>query len=167
MSAVTNLLENYSIYIILSLRGAQPGFHWGLFVPTNKPQGEIWHAVNRSGGWSLEIKSSGGIPSSMSLCLVMKLGTVTSQNWAALRTTLGNVPSSGQPSLNTNEAFTCRVWVKDAILALHNAGVIRLAKAIETIEQTAIATAERHRLNIEQGTGAAMVLNSTGFSATG
>ncbi|KAF2446906.1 hypothetical protein P171DRAFT_482973 [Karstenula rhodostoma CBS 690.94] len=166
MSAVANLLEDYSIYIILSLRGAQPGYHWGIFVPTNKPLGEVWHAVNRSGGWSLEIKTTNGIPSSMSLCLVLKVGTATSQNWATLRTTLANVPSSGQPSLNTREAFTCRVWVKDAILALHNAGVIRLTKAIETIEQTALETAEGNRTSIEQGTGAAMVLNSTGFSTT-
>jgi hypothetical protein len=102
----------------------------------------------------------------MSLCLVLKLGTVTSQNWVALRTTLANVPSSGQPSLNTNEAFTCRVWVKDAILVLHNAGVIRLAEAIETIEKTAIEEAEDNREFIEEGTGAAVVKNSTGFSAT-
>lgn len=79
---------------------------------------------------------------------------------------LTNVPSSGQPSLNTKEEFTCRVWVKDAILALHNAGVIRLAKAIETIEQAALETAEGNRTSIEQGTGAALVLTSTGFSAT-
>lgn len=57
-----------SLQNILSRRGGQPGFHWGIFVPTNKPQGEAWHAVNRCGGWSLEIKTTNGIPSSMKLC---------------------------------------------------------------------------------------------------
>lgn len=56
--------------------------------------------------------------------------------------------------------------VKDAIHALHNAGVIRLSKAIETIEQIALDTAEGNRNSIEQGTGVAMVMNSTGFSGT-
>ena len=51
MSTVTELLEDWSIYVIMSLRGANPGFHWGLFVPTNKPQGYVWHATNVSGGW--------------------------------------------------------------------------------------------------------------------
>lgn len=31
MSAVITLLENYSIHVILSLRGAEQGFHWGIF----------------------------------------------------------------------------------------------------------------------------------------
>ncbi|KAJ8106729.1 hypothetical protein OPT61_g9347 [Boeremia exigua] len=166
MSAVADLLENNSIYIFLNLRGALPGFHWGIFIPTNNPQGEVWHAVNRSGGWFLENKSTNGTPDPMSLCLVLKLGTVTSEHWAALRSALASVPSSGQPSLNTGEAFSCRVWVRDAVRALHDAGVIQLAKAVESIEAFALETAESHRCYIERGTRAALVLNSTGFSVT-
>ncbi|USP77105.1 hypothetical protein yc1106_04379 [Curvularia clavata] len=166
MSAVANQLENYSIYINLSLRGAQPGFHWSIFITTNKFEGEVWHAVNRNGGWSLETNTTNGVPSSMGLCLVLKLGTVSNQNWETLRTTLANIPSGGQPSLHTREIFTCRVWVKDAICALHNAGVVRLAKSIETIEKVAIEMAEDNRASVELGTGEVLVLNSTGFSDT-
>jgi len=166
MSTVVTLLEDHSIYIILSLRGAQPGFHWGIFVPTNKPEGEVWHATNAGGGWNLENKTTRGIPNSMSLCVVLKLGIATSQNWTALHTTLANVPCSGQPSLNTGEPFTCRIWVKDAILALHNAGVIQLTAAIETIEEKAVKAAEKNRNKVERAAGAAQVDNNTGFSTT-
>lgn len=151
---------------MLSLRGAEHGFHWNIFVPTDKPKGEIWHAVNRSGGWSLEIERTMGIPYLMSLCVALKLGTVTSGNWEILRTTLANVPGSGQASSNTGEAFTCRVWVKDAVLALHNAEVILLKRSIEGIEKAAVEAGESHRAFIERGTQPAKVENSTGFSAT-
>lgn len=166
MSAVGKGLEKCSIYINLSLRGAQPGFHWSIFITTNKSEGEVWHAVNRTGSWLLETESIHGIPSSMGLCLVLKLGTATSQNWDTVRTTLANIPSSGQPSLSTRKTFTCRTWVKDAILAFHNAGVIRLTKDIETIEQVAIEMAEDNRASVELGTGPVLVLNSTEFSET-
>lgn len=72
MSTVPALLESYSIYVFLNLRGADPGFHWGIFVPTEKPLGEVWHAVNRTGSWSLETKSNCEIPNSFSLCLALK-----------------------------------------------------------------------------------------------
>ncbi|KAF2786916.1 hypothetical protein K505DRAFT_330021 [Melanomma pulvis-pyrius CBS 109.77] len=164
MATVTAQLENYSIYVLLSLR-AGPGFHWGLFVPTNKPHGEVWHATNRQGGWLVEAKSTSGVPTSITLCLAFKVGTVNSANWETLRSTLGNVAGNGQPSPNTGEAFTCRVWVEDALLALHNAGVISLTQAITTIEQRAIETAETNREQVELG-GRAMVWNATGFSTT-
>jgi hypothetical protein len=166
MSVITKLLKEHSIYIILSLRGAEPGFHWSFFIPTDKPHGEVWHATNRTGGWFMETKSTPGVPNSISVCVALKLGTFTNENWVTLRSTLSNVPSSGQPSLNTGEAFTCRVWVKDAILALHNASVINLTKPIEEIEKDALAQGEDNRKPIEEGTGPAIVENDTGFSTT-
>ncbi|KAF2875039.1 hypothetical protein BDV95DRAFT_306668 [Massariosphaeria phaeospora] len=166
MSSVLAQLQNYSIYVILNLRGAGPGFHWGIYVPTNKPQGDVWHAVNRTGGWSVEIKTTSGVPSSLSLCLCFKVGTVNSQNSSVLRATLRQVPGSGQPSPNTQELFSCRVWVKDALLALHNAGVIRLTMAIATIEERAIERGEMLREGVEHGVKDAMVWNNPGFSAT-
>ena len=151
MSAVATQMENYSIYVFLSLRDAEAGFHWGIFVPTKNPLGEVWHAVNRTGGWSLEIKTTSGVPEPLSLCLLFKVGTVNSQTWDTLRSTLERVPGNGQPSPNTQEAFSCRVWVKDALLALHNAGVFRLTKAISAIEKEAIEKAEPNRDDVEHG----------------
>jgi len=166
MSNVTAKLEDNSVYIFLNLRGAATGFHWGLYVPTNKPEGDVWHAINRSGGWSLETETTSGVPNSESLCLCFKVGTVNSETWNTLKIKLGQVPASGQPSPNTQEAFTCRVWVKDALLALHNAGVICLTKTIATIEADAIRQAEKNRSGVELGEHGAMVCNYTGVSTT-
>lgn len=161
MSTLTGHLENHSIYIFMNLRGAEPGFHWGIFVPKNKPRGHVWHAVNRTGAWNVEAVDETEIPNIMSLCLTFKVGSI--ENWEKLVTTLGNVEGNGQPSPNTGEAITCRVWVKDALLALHNSGIVCLAKPIDTIEREAIKAAEDNRTAVEQGTGSARVWNDTGF----
>ncbi|KAF2425515.1 hypothetical protein EJ08DRAFT_594316 [Tothia fuscella] len=165
-SQIARQYENYSIYVILSLRGANPGFHWGIFCPTATPTGQVWHAINRSGGWSLELKETSGVPTSMSLCLAFKVGTVNSANWETFKQTLASVPANGQPSPNTNEEFTCRVWVKDALHALHLAGVIRLLKSIAEIELEALDKAEANRLAVERGRNSARVINQTGYSTS-
>jgi hypothetical protein len=166
MSNPIAMLENMSIYITLTLRGALPGFHKSIFVPTEKPTGEVWHATNPSGGWFLETETTATLMESPSVCVALKVGTVTDQSLMILRATLEGVPASGEPSANTGEAFSCAVWVKDALLALHEAGVITLIKDIETINQEAIAAGETNRSNIELGTGPPIVLNNTGFSTT-
>ena len=64
--------------------------------------------------------------------------------------------------LQIPEAIICRFWVRNAILALHNAGAIHLTTAIEIIEQTALETVEGNWAAINQGTDAAMVLTVQG-----
>ncbi|PVI06281.1 hypothetical protein DM02DRAFT_667541 [Periconia macrospinosa] len=150
MESNSATLEKHSIYVFLNLRGAEPGFHWGIFVPTNQTQGGVWHAVNRGGGWMLEIIAATGIPNDMSLCLCFKIGKVASQKWNTLEEILRKVPANGLPSSNTQEIFTCRVWVKDALFALDVGGVIRLAKSVEDIEKAAIEKAESNRDAIER-----------------
>jgi hypothetical protein len=166
MSNPIGTLENKSIYIILTLRGALPGFHKSILFPTEVPTGEVWHATNPSGGWFLETETMVRLMKSLSVCVALKVGTVTDQSLMILRTTLEGVPFSGEPSVNTGEAFSCTVWVKDALLALHKAGVITLIKDIDTINQEAIAAGEADRSNTELGTGPPIVLNNTGFSIT-
>ncbi|RAL16155.1 uncharacterized protein BO97DRAFT_411395 [Aspergillus homomorphus CBS 101889] len=48
--------ENYSIYVMLGSRGAEPGYQWGIIIPTATPTGQVWHATNREGSWKLEQK---------------------------------------------------------------------------------------------------------------
>lgn len=56
--------------------------------------------------------------------------------------------------------------MKDALLALHNAGVVRLTTSIEEIERKVFQRAEFHRERVEQGTERAMVPNATGISTS-
>ena len=166
MSSVIASLENNSIYMILSLRGAEPGFHWGIFVPTDKPEGEVWHATNRSGGWSLENRTTSGVPDSMSLCLCCKVGSIANQNLSIFNDILRSVSANGNPSPNTQETFSCRVWVKDALSALDNAGLISLRMDTSAIERDAIKEAEANRRTVERSTDGALVWNENGFFNT-
>lgn len=43
---------------------------------------------------------------------------------------LKTVPANGEVSKRTGEAFTCRVWVKDAIVELRERGLIELRRDV-------------------------------------
>lgn len=151
--------QNNAIYVILSSRGALPGFHWGIFIPTASPLGYIWHATNREGGWKLEHKQSNNVPFSMSLVLSQKVGTVTSANFQACRDILNAIRADGTPSPNTGEDFSCRVWVKDALVALHKNRIIVLPKDINDVAADLLAAAEPHKPAVETGKATAEVNN--------
>ena len=82
------------------------------------------HATNRFGGWQLEVRTSSNALSSLSLVLIYKIGPASSQT--AFDQVLRAVPANGSASLRTGEAFTCRIWTKDAIMALHNNRIVTL-----------------------------------------
>lgn len=152
--------ENYAIYVLLSSRGAQPGFHWGIFMPTASPDGHVWHATNREGGWKLEHKTSANIPFSMSLVLAYKIGTVNQSAQKNCLDILNRVDASGLSSRSTGEEFSCRVWVKDAIITLHNNHIIVLNETVDAIEAKLTSRANAHKSKVESGQSAARVDNS-------
>lgn len=156
---IAHQFENWSIYVLLSSRGSLPGFHWGIFVPTDTPRGMFWHAINRTGGWHLEIIDTKTIPYSLSLCLAAKIGKIDSSACETLKKALEPVPGDGQPSQRNQEEFSCRVYVQDAIHALQTANVISLTKSIEEMVVVLDRNAEKSRLAVECCTGCALVDN--------
>ncbi|KAI2733401.1 hypothetical protein CBS147332_416 [Penicillium roqueforti] len=100
-SEIEGLYENYSLYVLLSSRGAAPGFHWGLFIPTNTPVGDVWHATNRSGGWNVTPRSSSDVPFSMSLVLAFKLASLSTSAFEACKSILDAFPFDYSHSPNT------------------------------------------------------------------
>lgn len=150
--------ENYAIYVLLSSRGALPGFHWGIFIPTASPDGHIWHATNREGGWKLEHRTSSHTPFSMSLVLAYKIGSVNTSNWQTSLNILNGVDADSLPP-PSNEGF-CQAWVKDAIMALHNNHIIVLSETIEAMETKLMDRANTHRVRVERDQKGARVENS-------
>ncbi|QSS60063.1 hypothetical protein I7I51_04859 [Histoplasma capsulatum] len=73
--AIAAQYEDFAIYLILSSPGAEPDFHWGIFIPTASPGRRVWHATNREGGWKLEDKTSASVPFSLSLVFAFKIGS--------------------------------------------------------------------------------------------
>ncbi|KAF3898145.1 hypothetical protein GTR04_0992 [Trichophyton interdigitale] len=153
--------ENYSIYVMLSSRGANPGFHWGIFIPTKTPDGHLWHATNREGGWKLDQRPSENVPYSMSLVLAHKIGAVNNTNWQTCIDTLNGIPAGPHPSPNTGETFSCRTWVKDAIIALEKAGIISLDGDISAVEVMLINEASKYKKYVEEGDNGVKVKNSS------
>jgi hypothetical protein len=62
------------------------------------------------------------------MILIAKVASVTSETRATQ--VVQSVPADGEPSQRTGETFTCRIWVKDALVKLHNSGAIFLPSDI-------------------------------------
>ncbi len=71
----------------------------------------------------------------MMLVLICKIAPVSPSMLARLEEIIYSVPVDGRPSERTGEAMTCRIWVKDALMALHDEVVIVLEKSIGKFAQ--------------------------------
>ncbi|KAF4634538.1 hypothetical protein G7Y89_g3556 [Cudoniella acicularis] len=158
-------LASNTVYMTLNSRGMPGTFHWGVFVTSSPPRGQYYHATNKFGGWQLEAKPSSNVLSSLSLVLVYRIGSLSSQA-GRLDQVLRAVPANGSASLRTGEAFTCRIWAKDALMALHNSGIVTLSASIDKLEKQAFALARRLETKIESGEGKASVLDSDPSSSS-
>ncbi|KAK2743516.1 hypothetical protein FQN57_004813 [Myotisia sp. PD_48] len=156
---IASQYENFSIYVLLNTRGALPGFHWGLFIPTNTPDGLFWHAINREGGWKLEHRSYGNVPFSMSLVLAYKIGSVNASNFQKCKDILNSILADGTPSPNTGEAFSCRIWVKDAITGLEKGQIITLESPVSDVMGRMADDASNHKDNVEANAAKPLVVN--------
>ncbi|KAL3419881.1 hypothetical protein PVAG01_08380 [Phlyctema vagabunda] len=152
-------LENNTVYMTLNSRGVPGTFHWGIFVTSSAPNGHYYHATNKFGGWQLEARKSTNPLNSMSLVLVYKIGSISSHD--DLDQLLRNTPADGSASLRTGEAFTCRIWTKDALVALHHNRVLTLSADIDTLEKQAFELGTSLEPEIETGDRGAAVMSST------
>lgn len=59
------------------------------------------------------------------------------------------MPCDYSHSPNTGEPFSCRVWVKDAMFALHRNRIIVLPKDIYRIERELVERASSHKELVE------------------
>lgn len=63
---------------------------------------------------------------SMPLILLYDPGAISPECIPAVDTVLQGVPGNREPSKRTGEAFTCRIWAKDALMVLQVEGIITL-----------------------------------------
>lgn len=109
--------------------------HWGIFMITEAPKGQVYSANNKdkvslSGDWSMHTREILNPFKSGTLLLLYRLGNITPSTARLCDSVLKNVPCDGKSSARNGEKFTCRTWVKDAVVKLHEARVIKLAKDI-------------------------------------
>ncbi|KAH7214426.1 hypothetical protein DER44DRAFT_879665 [Fusarium oxysporum] len=132
-------LESSSIYIAMKSRPSPREYHWGLIVTNNIGRPVLHHATNLTGPWEYEERRN---ESAIDLTLIVLVKASGVSNLPRATQIIQSVPADGKPSRRTGAAFTCRIWVKDALVELHETGEIFLADDIEVIETEAIAYAE-------------------------
>ncbi|KAH7240721.1 uncharacterized protein BKA55DRAFT_575654 [Fusarium redolens] len=156
-------LESSSIYIAMNSRPSPRQYHWGLIITDHSGRPVLHHASNLEGPWKYEEKQ-GNSAIDLAMIVIAKVASVTSETRATQ--VVQSVPADGEPSQRTGETFTCRIWVKDALVKLHDSAAIFLPNDIYTIETQAISYAEEYAADSEQGKGTAVVNDAFGASSS-
>ncbi|KAK7935111.1 hypothetical protein PG985_000606 [Apiospora marii] len=128
--------------------------HWGLILTVPNQTPVLHHASNRAGPWSYEVRA-GRPENSMTLIVLVRVGALKSHSEAT--NVMKTIPADGSPSRRTGEAFTCRIWIKDVLMALHEAGQIALPVDIDALERAAVRHAVNHAKSAESGNGATVI----------
>jgi hypothetical protein len=98
-------------------------------MPYQAPRARVWQALprNDNGAWELSYQPNARRHlNSADLYLVYKISSIPVSRIEECVNVLNIVPV-GSPSRWTQEPFTCRIWVKDALFALNQAGIIILS----------------------------------------
>jgi hypothetical protein len=98
-------------------------------MPYQVPTARVWQAIprNDNGAWELSYQPNARrFLNSGSLYLVYKISSIPVSRIEECVNVLDSIPV-GYPSRWTQELFTCRIWVKDALFALNQAGIIILS----------------------------------------
>jgi hypothetical protein len=97
--------------------------HWGIILTDTIATPVLHDASNRAGPWTYREKR-GDPAHSLTLIALIRVGDVGNHPLATH--IIQNSPVNGSPSQRTGEAFTCRIWVKDTLVALHENRVTTL-----------------------------------------
>ncbi|KAG6065724.1 hypothetical protein E4U32_006994 [Claviceps aff. humidiphila group G2b] len=147
-------LEASSIYLNLNTRPQAGTYHWGLTITDPHTNAVLHHASNRNGPWMYEERIAKP-DQSMSLIVLILIGKV--KNHARVMELIKGVPADGTPSQRTGVPFSCRIWVKDVLVSLHESGEIVLPGTIDELEIMAVKNGLKYAPSAETGQGATVV----------
>ncbi|KAG6185217.1 hypothetical protein E4U46_005564 [Claviceps purpurea] len=165
-------LEASSIYVSLNARRRAetyvgspstqlqaPAFisHWGLILTDPGMNAAFHHANNLYGPWKYEEKVAKPDQSTSLIVLVLVGKT---KNHSRILEVIRGIPADGSPSMRTGESFTCRIWVKDVLVSLHERGEIVLPGTIDELENVALKQGLKYT-RVSGGGGGATVINET------
>ncbi|KAK4206189.1 hypothetical protein QBC37DRAFT_249706, partial [Rhypophila decipiens] len=119
-------LRASSLYITLNSRPKKGEYHWGLLITDSSTKGTLHHANNGSGGWKYEARA---VDPAKSMTLIALVFVASISDPVSVEAVIRSIPT-GTASRRTGEAFTCRIWVKDVLVALQEAGLILLPEDI-------------------------------------
>ncbi len=116
--------------IVIALRymgDNPPRFHWMLFVQNqNSLCGTKFHAIQDASGWSYESLSY-SLHTSVSIATAAVIGQVPFGTLNDFDALLRRIPINEVPNVDKarEPKLTCRVWLREALRRLHNAGYIQ------------------------------------------
>lgn len=97
--------------------------HWGLILTDTAAIPVLHDASNRDGPWTYREKR-GDPAHSLATIALIRVSDVS--NHAHATQLIQSSPVNGRPSPRTGETFTCRTWVNDTLVALHENGATTL-----------------------------------------
>ncbi|KAG6114303.1 hypothetical protein E4U13_003417 [Claviceps humidiphila] len=150
-------LKASSIYLTLNARRRPETYHWGLILTDPDMNAAFHHANNLYGSWKYEEKVAKPDQSTTLTVLVLVGRT---KNHPRIMEVIRGIPADGSPSKRTGESFTCRIWVKDVLVSLHECGEIVLPGTIDELENMALEQGLRYR-RVAGDSGGATVINET------
>ncbi|KAG6177889.1 hypothetical protein E4U10_008375 [Claviceps purpurea] len=150
-------LEASSIYVSLNARRRAETYHWGLILTDPGMNAAFHHANNLYGPWKYEEKVAKPDQSTSLIVLVLVGKT---KNHSRILEVIRGIPADGNPSMRTGESFTCRIWVKDVLVSLHERGEIVLPGTIDELENVALKQGLKYT-RVSGGGGGATVINET------
>ncbi|KAM0322063.1 hypothetical protein ACHAPQ_009184 [Fusarium lateritium] len=134
--------------------------HWGLILTDDSATPVLHDASNRAGPWAYR-ERHGDPAQSLTLIALIRVGPVSNHPLAIQ--IIQSLPANGSPSRRTGEAFTCRIWVKDVLVALHENAAITLPADIDVIERQAVSIGLELSLISEAGKGATVLNRPIGL----
>ncbi|KUJ15475.1 uncharacterized protein LY89DRAFT_735582 [Mollisia scopiformis] len=150
MSTATSPTAPRTLYITLQyLRRDASGnkYHWGLYATSDTPpRGTLFHATD-AGRQPLDLyyeeRKVENPTKSKSMTVCVKIGDVSSTT--AIHRCVSTVPLMSRSRIPAGERqWTCRVYVKEALNALHNAQLLSLPASVGSIERACLAVADAY-----------------------
>ncbi|KAK3898425.1 hypothetical protein C8A05DRAFT_37986 [Staphylotrichum tortipilum] len=151
-----------SVYVALDARPKKDEYHWAIVVTNTHNAPDLYHASNLTGPWQFltrAIRRSSDF--SMALIVLVKVGTVVVENKPDISSAIQQVPADDEPSRRTGEAFSCRIWAKDALAHLAASGSAVLEGDVDALEEMARRYAADYAARAETGEGATIVNSPT------
>ncbi|KAH7910986.1 hypothetical protein BJ138DRAFT_1063969 [Hygrophoropsis aurantiaca] len=151
MSSAKNpdLLQD-SICICLFSRG-DGKFHWAIIIPVGYKQAQKFHITNLHGpSWVFESVSE-MVSASETACIVAKIGSLGIHTVEDINNRVKNIPLISTAA-DSAEPFTCRIWVRYAVRALHDTGYINCPNVL-ALENEIRVVGESNDAETIQGKG--------------
>ncbi|KAG6087468.1 hypothetical protein E4U15_007826 [Claviceps sp. LM218 group G6] len=156
-------IEASSIYVTLNIRKRAGTYHWGLILTDPEMNAAFHHANNLHGLWKYEEKVAKPDQSTTLIVLVLVGKT---KNHTRIMEVIRGIPADGSPSIRTGESFTCRIWVKDVLVSLHESGEIVLQKDVDELEEMVMKKGLQYTPFTKSGRGATIIKEISSQGAT-